>query len=367
MLLNVLKKLLLLVAGLTIGLGASEVALRVADYKPQLSSAWILGNQDRVLDRGLITVSRRFLEEDFYAAYHDQESDVMVVALGDSFTDGTPVRRCRGRRPPCLNDDSYPGILERLLTDAGIKATVVRAGVGDTGPDQQLRLFKEYILPRLSPQIVVWQFYTNDTWNNVSLGTYTISSGNALPPLDARSNWYYRRLLVYNWIPLPSSVKKSSYVVNLLMRQYEREKLSQDPSQHLNDPLAWRRAKIALEIEEMQRLAKLNNFRVYFVLIAPQAYYLSSKNPLWQWQDNWSSREGEYQNLGVLLDGQPTFIRAEFSVSDVEDATGVPVQDVADVIFATGTRDSLPEGIRHLNEVGYELLARKIAERILTP
>ena len=65
MLLNVLKKLLLLVAGLTIGLGASEVALRVADYKPQLSSAWILGNQDRVLDRGLITVSRRFLEEDF--------------------------------------------------------------------------------------------------------------------------------------------------------------------------------------------------------------------------------------------------------------------------------------------------------------
>ena len=367
MLLNVLKKLLLLVAGLIIGLGASEVALRVADYKPQLSSEWILGNKDRVLDRGLITVSRRFLGEDFYAAYRDQESDVMVIALGDSFTDGTPVSRCRGRRPPCLNDDSYPGILERLLTDAGMKATVVRAGLGDTGPDQQLRLFKEYILPRLSPQIVVWQFYTNDTWNNVSLATYTISSGNTLTPLDARSNWYYRRLLVYNGIPLPSSVKKSSYVVNLLMRRYESEKLSQVPSQHLNDPLAWGRAKIALEIEEMQRLAKLNNFRVYFVLIAPQAYYLSSKNPLWQWQDNWSSREGEYQNLGGLLERQPTFIRAEFSVNDIKDATGIPVQDVADVIFSTGTRDSLPEGIRHLNEVGYELLARKIAERILTP
>ena len=367
MLFNVLKKFLLVVAGVILGLGVSEVGLRVADYKPQLSSEWILGHKDRALDRGLITVSRRFLGEDFYAAYRDQESDVMVVALGDSMTDGTPVRRCRDRRPPCLKDDSYPGVLERLLTDAGIKATVVRAGVADTGPDQQLRLFKEYILPRLSPQIVVWQFDTNDAWNNVSLPTYTISSGNTLTPLDARANWYYRRLLLYNWIPLPSSVKKNSYVVNLLMRRYESEKLSQVPSQYLNDPLAWGRAKIALEIEEMQRLAKFNNFRVYFVLIAPQAYYLSSKNPIWQWPDNWSSRKGEYQDLGVLLDGQPTFIRAEFSVNDIQDATGVPAQDVADVIFATGNRDPLPEGMRHFNEVGYDLLARKIAGRILTP
>ena len=143
--------------GLILGIAVGESILFFIGFDPQLSSAWILGHKDRVLDRDILNISRKFIEEDYYSAYLERESDQLIIALGDSFTDGYPVARCPGRRPPCPHDDSYPGILEQLLSQKGQDVSVVRAGMTDTGPDQQLRLFKKYILPTFKPKIVVWQ------------------------------------------------------------------------------------------------------------------------------------------------------------------------------------------------------------------
>ena len=364
---SVLKILGLVLGGLLVGLIVAEAGLRSFDYKLQLSHAWILGSKIRVLNDDVIVIPQLFLDQGFYAAHRSQKSDLLVVALGDSFTEGHPVERCTDPRLPCPRDDSYPGVLERLLNDAGLDAAVVHAGIGDSGPDQQLRFFKDYILPRLSPQIVVWQFYTNDTWDNVKFPTYAISEENSLVPLDAHSNWYYRRLQLFNRIPLPSSVKKRSYAVNGLMQPFEDKRFSQVPTRYGNDPLAWAHDKIALEVKEMQRLARLHNFDVYFVLIAHQARYLTSMDPGWMWNDHWASYEEEYQHLLDLLESQPTFILAEFSAGEVQETTFLPVHSIADAIFAGATRDPMPRGNQHFNEAGNALLAQKVAQRILAP
>ena len=358
------KKILLIVAGLILGGTIGEIILISISFNPQLSSDWILGHKDRVPDPDILNISRKFLDDQYYSAYLETQNDQMIIALGDSFTDGYPVRRCPDRRPPCPNDDSYPGILERLLSQDEKTISVVRAGMTDTGPDQQLRLFKKYILPTFQPQIVVWQFYSNDTVNNVLYSTYDISNSNELTLLDGKSNWSFQRLRLYNLIPLPESIKKQSRIIKLTMSYFERKRFSQVPDNFVDDPREWGRKKIVLEIEEMKRLSKLHNFELYLVLVAPQAYYMKMADPTWNWPDRWDSRETEYQLLKNIFEEQPNFISAEFTAEDIHNVTGMHVTSISDTLFASAERDKALEGIRHFNEIGYEMLAKAVANRI---
>ena len=363
---QLVKKILLVMMGLILGIAVGESILFFIGFDPQLSSGWILGHKDRVLDRDILNISRKFIEEDYYSAYLERESDQLIIALGDSFTDGYPVARCPGRRPPCPHDDSYPGILEQLLSQKGQDVSVVRAGMTDTGPDQQLRLFKKYILPTFKPKIVVWQFYSNDTVNNVLYSTYDISNTNELIPLDAKSNWSYRRLRLYDLIPLPNVIKKESHLVKLAMSYFERERFSQVPDRFVDDPRSWGRDKIVLEIEEMKRLSAFHNFQLYLVLVAPQGYYLKSADPTWYWPDQWDSRESEYQLLKDILERQPNYISGEFTAEEINYLTGLSVTSISDTLFASAARDNALEGIRHFNEVGYSALAKVVANRIIS-
>ena len=358
------KKILLVILGLILGGAIGEIILFSIGFDPQLSSDWILGHKDRVPDRDVLNISRKFIEPDYYSAYLKQESDQLIVALGDSFTDGYPVARCPGRRPPCPNDDSYPGVLEKLLSQNNQAVSVVRAGMTDTGPDQQLRLFKKYILPNFRPQIVVWQFYSNDTVNNVLYSTYDISDTNELILLDAKSNWSYQRLRLYNLIPLPESIKKQSRLVKLTMSYFENKRFSQVPKHFVDDPREWGRKKIVLAIEEMTRLSKLRNFQLYLVLVAPQAYYLKAADPTWNWPDQWDSRETEYQLLKDIFERQSNYISGEFTPEEIGSITGLPVTSISDTLFASSASDHALKGIRHFNEVGYTMLAHAVANRI---
>ena len=45
--------------------------------------------------------------------------------------------------------------------------------------------------------------------------------------------------------------------------------------------------------------------------------------------------------------------------------TGLPKQTISETIFLTPPIDEAAKGCRHYNEIGYELMARKIASQIL--
>ena len=194
--------------------------------------------------------------------------------------------------------------------------------------------------------------------------TYDISDEGALTLLDAKSNWSFRRLRLYNLIPLPESLKKQSRIIKLTMSYFERERFSQVPDKFVDDPREWGRNKLVLEIEEMKRLSELHNFELYLVLVAPQAYYLKAADPTWNWPDQWDSRETEYQLLKDIFKHQPNYISGEFTAEEIRNVTGVPVTSISDTLFASAERDKALQGIRHFNEIGYEMLARAIANRI---
>ncbi len=90
--------------------------------------------------------------------FHDDEpsalgeSDLVVLAVGDSFTAGLNLPR----------DAVWTAVLERELRARGHpSADVVNLGIDGTGTDVHLELARAYA-PALRPQVVIVAFYAND-------------------------------------------------------------------------------------------------------------------------------------------------------------------------------------------------------------
>jgi hypothetical protein len=329
----------MLAAGaLLASIGVVELALR--PFEPELSSRWMLGSPARVVDAHAIVVAPQLLDP---ATYEIDPDLPTLVALGDSFTQGHP-----------LGDDAgYPSRLGRILRAAGRPMNVLKIGQGDTGPDQQLRIFTRYVLTRVRPDVVVWQLYSNDVADNVYKATYTIRDG-ALVELDARRSWLYRRQRLFDAIPLPVPVKRQSRIVELLMRALERQVGAEAPVELGGAPEHWALEKIRLAIEEMQRLSHAHGFQLWVALVVPQFFYLDSEKE----RVSGEAADGRWRRdlaaLFELASAYPGFVPLY--------AGGGPGWRR---IFEDGTRDTNPFGSRHFSEHGYRWMAATVAAHVL--
>ena len=334
---------MLLLVSLALMIGVIEVALRIVHYKPPLSSAWILSNPTRVVDDDTVSIDRRFLDDSYYTPFQGLGQSKLLVTLGDSFTASFPVDA----------KDSYPQVLSEILTGQAFNVRVLNMGLGDSGPDQHLKLFEKYVLPRVKPDIVVWQFYANDTYENVVKATYLMGDDQVLVPISTRDNWKYRRQRFFDAVPLPNPIKQTSYFFNLILRQYERDLEAKAPPG--KDKFEWGRGKIEREIARIKELGAQHGFQTYFTLVAPEALYRNDIPP----GSAGAAEADEYGRLLAILEREPTFIRGRFWSATVEDS------QLGGTLFADGSRDPSPYGTRHLNEAGYRLMAEMIANRVL--
>jgi hypothetical protein len=152
-----------------------ELLLRVLGYAPELQSGWMIGSSYLTVDADLIVIPRFLLAPAFYE--HGDDCP-LVLSIGDSFTEGYPVEP----------EDAYPEVLRRRLESHGLRVEVANAGMGDSGPDQQLRLLETRLLPRLHPKVVIWTLYPNDLWDNALKAVYAIADGTLVPTSGA-SHW----------------------------------------------------------------------------------------------------------------------------------------------------------------------------------
>jgi hypothetical protein len=308
-----------------------ELALRLAGWDARLQSQWMLGDRHLVLDSDVILIPERLLDPAFYGPAHDP----VVLTLGDSFTQGFPVAA----------DRSYPTVLQRLLAARGVAVDVRNAGMGDSGPDQQLRLLTTRLLPSLRPTVVVWQLYANDVWDNVTKAVYDLD-GARLVPLPADRHWIAVRQRVFAWTPLPAGLKKHSRLFQLVLRGVERATRPEPP----DHPTAWSLAKIARELDEFERLAARYGFAPYLVLVPPQTLYLPHDDPAVATQQ-WSIVD--HDRIATLLRGRR------------ESITVVPRRSAAAADFATAVEDPQAYGVRHFNARGYARLAAVVARRLV--
>lgn len=225
---------LLVALGLVLGstlliCGLLEIGMRLAGWNPDLQCEWMLGNPQLVLDADVIIIPRCLLDPTFYAP----PAAPLILTIGDSFTQGFPVRP----------QHAYPAVLQRLLAARGVAAEVRNAGMGDSGPDQQLRLLVTRLLPKLRPAVVVWQLFANDVWDNLTKSVYRLRDDHLVPVSGAR-HWLAVRQRVFDWTPLPRTIKRKSRLFQLLLHRFER---SERPP---IDPVQWSLAKLVREFDE---------------------------------------------------------------------------------------------------------------------
>jgi hypothetical protein len=332
-----------------------EFIVSVFHIKPvSLKQDFYLTCQCRNLDDEIIMISPHLLNDDYYKR---QEQTRQLLALGDSFTEGYPVKQ----------EESYPAMLANFFNKNNLKMSMINCGIGNTGPDQQIKLLENRILAKTTPDIVVWQLYVNDIWDNVLLPAYSLSSG-ALLPLSGSSSWIYKRQKFFNAIPLPLSVKRGSFFISLILKAFEVGEWLQVPSEYWGNPRMWGWKKFELEVEKMKALSKKYGFKLFFLLIPPQAVYLSeSKENTADWDASWPVKD--YKSMVDLLSKQDHFIDARFLKSDftlINEA--FPGQTLTSAIekdlFSGADIDHNPPGDRHLNRFGYWLLARKVGAYI---
>ena len=326
--------------------------MRAVGYMPVVSHGWHLDEpQWRIPDERVILAPTDALNDEFYAGAVDGET---IVALGDSFTAGFRV----------ADEWRYPEILRRILRRADHPANIMNFGMGDTGPDQQLRLLKEIILPRVTPGAVVWTFYSNDIEDNIRQGAYAIED-RALAPLDMREHWLFKRRALYDSLPIPEPIKVSSPLIRLGFLAMEAAKLWGDVDPDSQEWIDWSAAKVHLAVLEMEWLAAQHGFETYYVLIAPQSTYLQADGDTATYPN-----VGPYGLLEDVLSDLDGFVSADFgsiyAKSDSTEFEELNLEYGPDGIFADAQRDPAQYGDRHFNEAGFLLLAETVASEILS-
>lgn len=347
-----LSSTLLVLGSLVVSVIAADLGMRAVGFSPPISQPWHLtsGSRYRVADDNLIMISPRLLTDDYYAA---DPSLKTVVTIGDSFTEGYPVT-------PAY---SYPEAIGRLLDRQGCAANLINMGLGNSGPDQHLRLMKALVLPNVRPDIVVWQFYSNDIGDNIRQALYDVKNSE-LVPLTGR-HWINTRYRLYDSIPVPQSLKERSPVVRLLLGGLELVGDRRIPTGTREVRNEWALEKIRLAVKEMGRLAKAHGFEVYYVLVSPQARYLDLDDPSIDASDR---AIRSHDRLYSVLGGLPNFIDAWFGDTYANprdpDFAVPPTALESPDIFADERRDGNSLGDRHFNEIGYQLLAEAVVEQI---
>ena len=325
----------------------SERVLRIAHMTPVLINEELLYSQDKRIDPSYIFTKKNF-------SIHRTDNAFHVVTLGDSYTE----------KDLWAHDGitSYPELLQQMLSARSPAVEILNYGVGGTGPDQELRYFIDHILPT-NPDLVIWQLYANDIEDNIEEPVYDIQNGR-LKPIDARTNWMYMRQILYSlapWKPL----MMHSYVFKAVLSAFQVTWFAHVPEVYRNDPTRWATDKLALEVQTMNTLAFAYHFRVFYVLIPPESQYISESQVA---AKHISPHAAKYHDMiAGIIKNDPSYIPIDFGVEMVSHGL-VPEGDTVsrEVLRSVylGGVDKNEEGDKHLTQLGHQLIADELMQRI---
>lgn len=332
---SLLIPLVLIVASIGISVLSLELGLRLTKTWKQVEGGWLLPsfypNFYWKMDDDLIFTTTH-VEERLNQLATKKDDRFRVVLIGDSFTQGDPL-------PQYF---SYDRFLKKQLALENKDVDVINLGVGGYGPDQELVLLQKAMVNSPSVDVVVWQFFNNDIFEAYTQSLFEVTS-NGLEQKSAKDNWLHKRHDFYEQIPLPEKFKYESYLVNWLLYFFEKENYDSPEGgyeKYYRDSLA----KMDLIIDKAQSMAIQKGFKLYLVLVVPQAAYTNDDG------QNSKYTLADYHRLKQLLEKRENYIEIK-----IEDNNSPEHK-----YFSREGQDPLPFGTRHFNEVGYEFMAQKI-------
>lgn len=323
---------------------ASALTIIVVESVLRLFHVEIPLDHERLFDEhSHRVISDRYIFERTDVPPHMTDGFTNIAVIGDSFSECNLIQGVR-----CYSE---------LIATQSSDMRVYNYAVAGMNTDQEFMYFTDHILPE-KPNIVIWQMYSNDVWENVIRPLYTISPGGGqLRDEPAMHNWVYQRQTAYTMLPFRYTLIKS-LLVRSILRLFELRRFAQAPGRNDTDRLQWSVDKVRLEVARMNALATQHNFQVIYVLIPPQALYM---------QESSSSSErvsvdyiiSLYRMLDEVLRSQQQYITDVFA--DYDNSHGAAITALTYYLDDTDTNI---RGDKHLNTRGQDVVASRIMNTI---
>lgn len=320
----------------------TEGVLRIFQVSTPLQFDYLFTWNNQKLSAEYIFEKNRIPEVFGSTGYH-------IAVIGDSFS-------------ACDQFDQitcYPRYIHKLFEQEGKNVQIFDYAAGMNNTDREFRFFVDRILPT-HPDLVVWQLYTNDVWENVLFPVYLLSKDHRLNRVSGTENWAYKRQAFYNALPM-KEVLLQSYVIRWVLRSFERGMYNLSPYGDDEGRIAWGIEKIRLEIEEMNRLSVQHNFHVIYALIPTQALFFDSPPvPGREWMYSYNIRT--HKAIESILEKQNVYVPIYFPSPHVSDAENIqtPVRER----FYLHEVDPNILGDKHLNDAGNQAVAQQLVEQI---
>ena len=262
----------------------------------------------------------------------NNNKQIKILLIGDSFTYGSFVG----------NDETYPAQLSKLIKDENV--VVFNGGVPGYGSDQSYYYLTKFLIPKISPNIIIWNFHPSDLEDNKTAPSFKLERKQLKQQLIVGR--YLTLKFLFDSLPLPKSIKKSK-TANIL---FSRLKTLQTRDEYLSNPkfAQYSRDKLTKQIEVLERFAKKENIELYYTLM-----------PTLTLLNNNSSDEEiiNYKILNNVLEKFPKFIDFNNEIKlmsfDQQDKEKQYQNLFTNDIDEPGTEDRW----RHLNDLGNKMLA----------
>lgn len=220
-----------------------------------------------------------------------------IIAVGDSFTFGHGVEN---------NDKTYPKQLELYLTHylkINKKIEVINVAEKGYSPDQEYRQIQKRLI-QLSPDMILWNFsIPGDLYNLIQDPGWPVPSlydvdKNQLKELNARYNWLY----ISNYFRYHFPFLNNSYLFNTVVRNFSTIKaFSRKPSMSDEKMMDWAVKKMVLEVEETQKIAYLNKFRLFITFLPyPESFGSEYQNSIIAKKINEFKQELDTKKISVI-------------------------------------------------------------------
>lgn len=254
----------------------------------------------------------------------DSSGCTRLLFLGDSFTEG----------PWMTEDATYVGHFTRKYSVVSNKCAVgFRLGAGGTGNSQQLARFSDAV-EEIQPDVVFWQFFSNDMTDNVRMSVHTTKQGK-LARTSAIFNSFFIIGYLYENIPGIRGTSLGKLVLNSMMWNDPFNSWPVDAND-IDAVNAYNRKMMPLMLAEMDDLSVQYDFDWYTTLAPLECLF-----------DKLSDCDyfADYQNvLTEIVSSQTNFLAISpesFWIHDIAE----------EKLFHSAEEQT---GYRHLSQVGNE-------------
>jgi hypothetical protein len=285
----------------------------------------------------------------FNPLHQIKQNETEVVLIGDSFTYGSGVGF----------QSTYPFQLEKKLQEHGVDVIVHNAGVQGYGIDQEYLYFRDIILTKTKPNIVIWNLNVGDSGdaNDVCLfigQKHTSDKNVSFHQVSALRNILYWRGVLLRGLPV--GIREARLTNLILTRLPVRYTVGCSISRFKE----WQRVthlfleKLRYLIRQMNVLSDRYGFRL-IVTISPFQYYFDQSA-----KDAQGIIKEYSQMVDIIYSEEADFVDSNhglFLIAGKESDLGSSGDNNFPKSLFLDESINSPYGWWHLNPKGNELLA----------